>query len=518
MLNRRVFLQTTGAGSLAAVAGVGVVNGETLRDGGVAYQEIRIDPAERFEFSPYLYMQFMEPLGATDSSVAAAWDYHRGDWREDVVRATRELAPSLMRWGGNFISYYRWKEAVGPPQRRVPMHNLQWGGMEDNQVGVVEFRRFCDQVGADPLLCVNFESEGRDHWKRSPWGSDRTAGPDEAAEWVDYCNNANNPLRLSHGINDPCRVGLWQIGNETSYDPKGFDVETAARKTVEFAQAMRKVDPTIKIVGWGDSGWAERMLDIAGEELNYLAFHHMWNPHGDESVLHGTAYRDDPDRTWAELMDAYKPHEQRIIAMREERDRTGAPIPLALTECHFALQGRNRGDVLSSWAAGVAMARVLNAHTRHGDVLKIATAADFCGNRWQVNANMIPTPQHLKRGAYLMPVARVMSLYRSHSGRSAVTIAAAPSDLDVTASRTNDRVYLHVVNIKRTRACPVRIAVEGMNIKSGRVHEIAVPPQLEIIETRPHALDPSQRDLPRGGTWTAPPASVSAIELEVASV
>ena len=89
-----------------------------------------------------------------------------------------------------------------------------------------------------------------------------------------------------------------------------------------------------------------------------------------------------------------------------------------MTECHFAIPGRDRCDVLSTWAAGVAYARILNNHQRHGDVLKIATAADFCGTRWQVNAVMIPVPQGGK--AYLMPVARVMQLYRHHIGSHAV--------------------------------------------------------------------------------------------------
>jgi hypothetical protein len=34
--------------------------------------------------------------------------------------------------------------------------------------------------------------------------------------------------------------------------------------------------------------------------------------------------------------------------------------------------------------------------------LKIATLADFCGTRWQVNAVMIPTPGGK---SYMMPVA-----------------------------------------------------------------------------------------------------------------
>ena len=77
-----------------------------------------------------------------------------------------------------------------------------------------------------------------------------------------------------------------------------------------------------------------------------------------------------------------------------------------MTECHFAIPGRDRGDVLATWAAGVSYARILNNHQRHGDVLKIATAADFCGTRWQNNAVIIPTPKGNNK-AYLQPVARM---------------------------------------------------------------------------------------------------------------
>lgn len=34
----------------------------------------------QFELSPYLYMQFVEPLGTTDSSVDAAWDFTTDRW------------------------------------------------------------------------------------------------------------------------------------------------------------------------------------------------------------------------------------------------------------------------------------------------------------------------------------------------------------------------------------------------------------------------------------------------------
>src|SRR5690606_12557490 len=107
----------------------------------------------------------------------------------------------------------------------------------------------------DPLICVNFESDGRRRFMQAK-GSVRSGDAREAAEWVAYCNQADHPERREHGQGRPLDVRYWQIGNETSYDRNGFDVETAAVKTVAFARAMRAVDPSIKLIGWGDSGWA----------------------------------------------------------------------------------------------------------------------------------------------------------------------------------------------------------------------------------------------------------------------
>jgi len=468
---------------------------------------IRVDPRPKFELSPNLYMQFMEPLGTTDGSVEAAWNHQQDDWRADVVDATKDLAPPLLRWGGCFASYYRWKEAVGPRDRRVPMHNLLWGGVESNQIGTHEFVDFCRRVGAEPLLCVNFESDGRKPWAHPRKGGERSAGPEEAAEWVDYCNNPDNELRKEHGVAKPYHVRLWQIGNETSYDKNGFDVEAAAQKTLLFAQAMRKADPTIQLIGWGDNGWARRMVEVAGRELQYIAFHHMFDA---GAPLRFNEFRKDPAKTWEALMKAYRIHEGRLQAMR--KDTANLNVALALTECHLALPGRNRCEVLSSWAAGVANARMANLHERNGDVLKIATLADFCGTRWQVNAVMIPTPGGK---AFLMPVARVMALYRAHSGQQAVEVLAAAPGLDVTASRTGTRFFLHVVNTQRTQPVEVELAVDGMALKSGVAFEIAADPEFEVL-VRDEVLTPKRKDIPADGKWTFPPASVSALELEIA--
>jgi len=275
---------------------------------------------------------------------------------------------------------------------------------------------------------------------------------------------------------------------------------------------MRASDPAIELIAWGDSGWAGRMADVAGEHVQYLAFHHMFDPDSPQQpVLRGEAYRRDPDAAWAQLMTAWQRADAKIRSIRES---LGArKLPLAMTECHFVIPGRDRGDVLASWAAGVSYARILNTHQRHGDVLRIATAADFCGTRWQNNAVIIPTPKGNNR-AYLQPVARVMQLYRHHIGSHAIKVTGAPQSLDVVASRRDETIYLHVVNTQRTSALSAPIRIGGRAARSGRVFEIAADPAVELsylnaaevmtTVTKPVAVD---------AAWVFPPASVSVLEL-----
>lgn len=477
-------------------------------------ETLAVNPAPAFDLSPYLYMQFMEPLGATDGSVEAAWNYRGDRWRKDLVKVTRELAPALIRWGGCFASYYRWKEGVGQRSQRPSMLNLLWGGMETNHVGTHEFVEFCRMVGADPLFVVNFESDGRTRWARPARGTSRLGTAKEAAEWIDYCNNPKSKERVRNGARRPLRVPIWQIGNETSYDKHGFDCETAARKTLRFARAMRQADPTIKLIGWGDSGWAPRMLEVAGEHLDYVAFHNGYRSTLANSPLNEDDYRKNPDRTWRHLMTGADWAARKLKEMRQQV--AGYDVPLALTEGHYGMPGRNRCNLMAAWATGVAYARIFNLYQRNGDALKMATLADFCGTRWMCNAVILPTPG--ERNAYMMPVARVMSLFRRHTGKKALNVTRSPSALDVTASRTGRRIWLHVANTLRTRAVKASVRIEGMKVLSGKVFQIAVEPELEVWWRNAHRFAPVEKKLPAGAKWTFPAASVTAVELKVSDV
>ncbi|MDQ1468843.1 MAG: alpha-L-arabinofuranosidase, partial [Bryobacterales bacterium] len=279
-----------------------------------------IDPKPLFDISPLLYMQFMEPLGTTDSSVEAAWNYDTDDWRQDFVDVVEDLAPGAIRFGGLYSRYYHWREGVGPAASRPWHRNYVWGGKETNRVGTHEFVDFCRRVKAEPCYCVNFLSDGEQRYRTSPEGN-RTGDAREAADWVSYCNDPDNPGRRRNGSAQPYNIRLWQLGNETSYGATTFNRDQSIAHTGEFARAMRDRDPSLRLIGWGDRGhgeglWAKDLIERAGEHLDLVAIHMMGqSPKRPNSVLKGLLYQQEPEQAWDELLELSNRVETRIAEL-----------------------------------------------------------------------------------------------------------------------------------------------------------------------------------------------------------
>jgi alpha-N-arabinofuranosidase len=126
--------------------------------------------------------------------------------RSDIRTALERMNLSIMRFGGNFFSGYRWMDGVGPKQDRPARHDLAWNRITQNQFGTNEFIQLCRALNVEPYLNVN----GGD-------GSMR-----EAADWVEYCNGTGDTalanLRRKHGFEEPHNVKYWGIGNEVDGD------------------------------------------------------------------------------------------------------------------------------------------------------------------------------------------------------------------------------------------------------------------------------------------------------------
>ena len=185
-----------------------------------------------------------------------------------------------------------------------------------------------------------------------------------------------------------------------------------------------------------------------------------------------------------------------------------------MTEGHFILKGRNRNEVLSSWGAGVAYARCHNVIMRHSDVLDIATLADFLGNVWQCNALMVPTPMRENSKCYLQPVGEVMRLFGAHQGKMALDVSGG-GVVDAVASKTGDKLFLHLANTSMTSAETLQLDLGGRAIKEATIYYIAADPALEITPVNIGCFEEKCEPI-ENGTVTLPKAAVAAVEITLA--
>jgi alpha-N-arabinofuranosidase len=159
-----------------------------------------------------------------------------------TIRFLKELGIEIARWpGGNFVSAYDWRDGIGDRDKRPSRRELAWNGMESNDMGIDDFMTFCRLIGAEPYLAVN-AGLGDAH---------------SAAEEVEYVNGPVTSrlgrMRASNGHPAPHAVKIWGVGNEM-YGPWQWghmSIRQYAEKHNLMVKAMRKVDPTIKVIASG---------------------------------------------------------------------------------------------------------------------------------------------------------------------------------------------------------------------------------------------------------------------------
>jgi alpha-N-arabinofuranosidase len=163
-------------------------------------------------------------------------------FRADTVGLLKQMNSGFYRLpGGNFVSGYDWRDAVGDPDKRPPILDPAWHAPQPNDVGTDELMTLCALLGVEPYLCVD-----------TGYGS-----PREGAELVEYCNGSATTrmgaMRAANGHPEPYKVKYWNIGNEMyGYWQIGYMTpEHYMIKHNRFAKAMRKVDPSITIIAVG---------------------------------------------------------------------------------------------------------------------------------------------------------------------------------------------------------------------------------------------------------------------------
>jgi alpha-N-arabinofuranosidase len=163
-------------------------------------------------------------------------------FRPEVIALLKQLRFGVLRFpGGNFVSSYEWRYGVGDIDKRPPIFDPVWSAVQPNDVGTDEFLTLCRLLGVDPYITVN--AGFGDAWS--------------ARELVEYTNStATTPMgkwRAQNGHPEPYGVKFWGVGNEPwgDYQMGAMSLPQFELKHNLFAQEMKKVDPSIKLIAGG---------------------------------------------------------------------------------------------------------------------------------------------------------------------------------------------------------------------------------------------------------------------------
>ena len=193
-------------------------------------------------------------------------------FRQDVLTALKRLNMTAMRYpGGNFASGYHWLDGVGPREKRPKVRELAWQSLEPNSFGTDEYVRLCRRMSWTPMLTVNLG----------------TGGPEEARNWVEYCNCPAGTrwadLRAASGAAAPHGVKLWCLGNEMDgpWQLGHVPADQYAIRAQQAAKMMKDTDGSVEVVVCGSCTpgmatymeWDGRVLEHMGDLADYVSLH-----------------------------------------------------------------------------------------------------------------------------------------------------------------------------------------------------------------------------------------------------
>jgi alpha-N-arabinofuranosidase len=541
MISRREFLRTT-AGSAACLA----ARAQT------ADSRIEILAAEPIGVvAPEIYSHFVEHLGGVvydgiwvgeNSAIPNV-----GGLRKALIDALARTKPGAIRWpGGCYADQYDWRDGIGPRAQRPRRTNFwvdspEWPkgaqrngpqSYEPNQLGTVEFARFCRAAGAQPYFAANLRSlPAQEFWR-----------------WVEYCNSPAGSTtlaaqRAADGSPEPLNVRYWGVGNESWGCGGNFTPEDYATEFRRYTAWVPGYGARLQLVGSGpnvgDLNWTRGFFNKVGGSLNNMwgwALHHYsWNASAGRTTDWMAGKRDavrfDAEQYYeilheANLMESLITSHWGVMGEVDRRHRVKlvvdewgawyAPGTEPFPEALLGQQSTMRDAVLSGLT--------LDTFQRHADKVAMANAAQL--------VNCLHSLFFAHEDKFCVtPTYHVFAMYAAHQGAQSLrTLISAPQvsyprngqpavlpGLAGSASMNGKRLTLTVTNQSLDTARESEIVIRGATMQSVNVVTLAAP-DVHAHNTfdTPRAVEPKEQSAtPRGGILVHrfPPASVTKLEV-----
>ena len=390
-----------------------------------------------------------------------------GTFDPDVVRMTADMHMAELRLGGNFSSYYHWRDGIGPLDKRVTMENIAWGIPEYNNFGTDEFLAFCKLIRAEPQFNLNMGS----------------GTPQEAADWVKYIRDRyQGPTILEMGNE---LYGKWQVGYPTIHE--------IAPRTLAFSKALRPLSKDVLLMATGESPngfetWNAAQFTNPPGTFDLLTMHfiagtnhvqlHPYTPDFMAAAAYAVPYALGPDLDHMQAqMDAVPGYK--------------GTAHFAVTEWLFNSKGAgernftNESPSSRNEGGAVMIASTFNTYFRHNSQVKLVDMTglmEFAGI-WKRREQVFASPAYYvfqmyssAKGETVLPVTTNSGTYSVKNGTLGYADVSDVPYIDVVATRSPDKrsITLFCVNRSLINDTPTAIDLGTFAITGeAKVEQIA---------------------------------------------
>ena len=336
--------------------------------------------------------------------------------KKSLQSALREIRVQSLRFpGGEDSDGYLW--SVPPFSKSIPTlartGPAEWPANDSrftfpdkktlkDTLDFDEFMIIAKELGAEPVLVICYDSM----YKPANDGGtapNRTQLLETAAQWVRYAN-----IVKGYGVK------YWEIGNESYMDSNNGGITAAqyASDLREFSDAMKSVDPTIKIGANGlNMDWWSTVLPSAAASIDFLSVH-----------VYPVWAWDSYDYYRQTALDLINP-----IAVAIEAINTYAPVHKR-NRLRIAVTETNVGDwsPIFTWANDNDLGHALVAFDLFGQLLSVPDIdfVHFWTTRWSERRFPPDVYDALSPENDLHPVGRAIAIWGQYSGGTLVATAS----------------------------------------------------------------------------------------------
>jgi alpha-N-arabinofuranosidase len=396
--------------------------------------------------------------------------------RNDVVTALKNIKVPNLRWpGGCFADEYHWKDGIGPREKRPSIINTHWGGVvENNHFGTHEFMDFCEQIGAEPVVCGNVGS----------------GTVQEMMEWVEYMtSDADSPmanLRRQNGRAQPWKLRYFAVGNENwgcggNMRPEYYVDVYRRYNTFIKNYSGNRIYRVACGASDGDYKWTEVLMANAARQMNGLSLHHYSLPTGSWSGSKGSATKF-AEAEWFSVVKHAQVMENLVIKHSEIMDKHDPQKRVGLIVDEWGAwydvePGSNPGFLYqqSTMRDALLAGSTLNVFNNHADRVKMANIAQMIN----VLQAVILTD---KEKMLVTPTFHVFEMFTVHHDATLLRTDLTCADyafasnkipcLSTSASRDKaGRIHVTLCNLNPNSVAELTCEVSGAKMQkiSGRV-------------------------------------------------